>query len=102
MSKRGVKMLNRKNRKLGLKCIKLYTGRENMISLNEECAELSKEVCKALRGGVRAGKLKEELVDVIVMAERLRMIINVSDKEINKMAARKLKRAIRERKRHKL
>ena len=70
-------------------------GRDTqLIVLVEECAELIKEASKTLRGQERPAKVKEELVDVIVMTEELRLMIGLSWKEVNEMAAEKLTEAL--------
>ena len=70
-------------------------GRDiQLIVLIEECAELIKESSKTLRGYGRPAKTREELVDVIVMAEELRLMIGLSMVEVNEMAAEKLTEAL--------
>ena len=62
--------------------------------LTEECAELIKEASKALRGYERPEKMREELIDVIVMTEQIRLMMDVSMDEVNEKAAEKLRRAL--------
>lgn len=70
-------------------------GRDTqLIVLIEECAELIKEASKTLRGYARLAKTREELVDVIVMAEELRLMTGLSMAEVNEMAAEKLTEAL--------
>ena len=67
----------------------------------EECSELQKECCKIFRNrqlGDAFGpslEIVEELVDVIVMCEQLRMMCGLTSDQINELAAQKLERAYR-------
>ncbi len=88
-------MLDQTNQIMCELCLTRY-GRDTQLTvLTEECAELIKEASKALRGYERPEKLKEELVDVIVMAEQLRLMLDISMDEVNEKAANKLKRALK-------
>ena len=66
----------------------------------EECSELQKAICKAFRnqGSVKEvdDSILEELVDVIVMCEQLRLIACIPMEDINEMAKIKLERALRD------
>ena len=87
-------MLNQTNRILCELCLTSY-GRDTQLTvLTEECAELIKEASKALRGYERPEKMREELIDVIVMTEQLRLMMDVSMDEVNAKAAEKLRRAL--------
>ena len=87
-------MLNQTNRVLCEQCLERYGTDTQLTVLTEECAELIKEASKALRGYERPEKLKEELVDVIVMAEQLRLMMGVSMLEVDEKANQKLRRAL--------
>ena len=84
-------MLNQTNRILCELCLSRY-GVDTQLT--EECAELIKEASKSLRGYERPEKLKEELIDVIVMSEQLRLMLDISMDEVNDKAAEKLRRAL--------
>lgn len=87
-------MLNQTNQILCELCMTRY-GRDTQLTvLAEECSELIKEAAKALRGYERPEKLKEELIDVIVMAEEIRLAMDLSMDEINERAEKKLRRAL--------
>ena len=87
-------MLNQTNRILCELCLSRY-GRDTQLTvLTEECAELIKEASKALRGYERPEKMREELIDVIVMTEQIRLMMDVSMDEVNEKAAEKLRRAL--------
>lgn len=87
-------MLNQTNRILCELCLSRYGKDTQLTVLTEECAELIKEASKSLRGYERPEKLKEELIDVIVMSEQLRLMMDVSMDEVNEKAAEKLRRAL--------
>lgn len=73
------------------RALELY-GRENqLIVANEELGELSKEVCKDLRGIGDLNNLIEEIADVRIMVEQLEMIFDVHD-EAEKRIVEKLER----------
>lgn len=87
-------MLNQTNQILCELCLARY-GRDTQLTvLTEECAELIKEASKSLRGYERPEKMREELIDVIVMTEQLRLMMDVSMDEVNEKAAEKLRRAL--------
>ena len=87
-------MLNQTNQILCELCMTRYGRDTQLIVLIEECAELIKESSKTLRGYERPTKTKEELVDVIVMAEEIRLAMDLSMDEINERAEKKLRRAL--------
>lgn len=49
----------------------------------EELSELQKELCKAIRGKGNLGHIIEEIADVYIMLEDIKIINNISDDEIN-------------------
>lgn len=61
----------------------------------EEIAELQKEVCKARRGFDNKSHLSEELADVYIMLEQLKIMENISDYEVQKIIDYKVKRLAR-------
>lgn len=87
-------MLNQTNQSLCELCLARYGRGTQLTVLTEECAELIKEASKALRGYERPEKMREELIDVIVMTEQLRLMMDVSMDEVNEKAAEKLRRAL--------
>lgn len=73
------------------KCIGIFAkdpdfknyGRAYVISM-EECAELSKEISKLLRGKSNRLSLIEEIADVEICIDLIKSQANISDEEINK------------------
>lgn len=58
----------------------------------KELAELQKEICKYFMGQYARENIIEEMTDVIIMLEQLKLIFEVSDSEILKAKAKKLMR----------
>ena len=48
----------------------------------EELAELIKEISKVIRGNKNADGMIEEIADVLIMIEQLKLMYNISDEEI--------------------
>ena len=57
----------------------------------EEMSELQKELCKVQRGKMNIDGIIEEIADVEIVMEQMRMIFN-SDREIDRVKARKIER----------
>lgn len=57
----------------------------------EEMSELQKEICKALRGFTHPAELAEELADVTIMLEQLRIIFSIGP-AVDQMVGHKLAR----------
>lgn len=74
------------------KAIKFYGKDKQMIVAIEELSELQKEICKWQRGIGNYDHVVEEVADVIVMIEYLKLIFEINDKELEKAIDYKLKR----------
>ena len=94
-------MLDSKNQERCAELLDEYGPWSQLMMVIEECSELQKECCKIFRNrqlGDAFGpsiEIVEELVDVIVMCEQLRLMCGLTSEQINELAAEKLKRAIR-------
>ena len=67
-------------------------GKFNQITVAiEELSELQKELCKVLRGNMNIENVVEEIADVEIMIEQLRIMFN-SDRDIEKVKAQKIER----------
>lgn len=79
--------------------IKLFGPAHQSIVAIEELSELQKEVTKAIRGGdrfpINRQHMCEEIADVEIMLEQLRIIYNLPESEIFVYKDRKLKRLAR-------
>ena len=51
----------------------------------EELSELQKEICKRFRGADNLGAIAEEIADVTIMLEQLRLILDINDKVCREM-----------------
>lgn len=58
----------------------------------EEMAELTKEITKDIRGKLNRQSLIEEFADVTIVLDELKLIYNITNKEINQVRDAKLKR----------
>lgn len=56
--------------------IELWGGTFQRLMVIEECAELISSLCKQFRGRVDSSKVLEEAVDVQLMINQLRFILN--------------------------
>lgn len=92
-------MLSRLNKERCYELLSIYGPWPQLMMVIEECSELQKECCKMFRqrqgnAFVPTQGIVEELVDVIVMCEQLRLMCGLGD-EIDELAGRKLKRAVK-------
>ena len=94
-------MLDLKNQERCSELLDEYGPWSQLMMVIEECSELQKECCKIFRNrhiGDPFGpslEVIEELVDVIVMCEQLRLMCGLTSEQINELAAQKLERAYR-------
>lgn len=56
----------------------------------EEMSELTKEICKKKRGKNNRNQIAEEIADVEIMLEQLKIMCNISDKEVNNVVFMKI------------
>lgn len=89
-------MLNEENVNLCWELLAKYGIEAQAVIAIEECSELQKELCKALRCNQtwNAERVKEELVDTIVMCQQLLLCIGMEANEVDKRAKEKLERAL--------
>jgi len=93
-------MLNTENKEMCYQLLQRYGSKLQMTMAIEECSELQKAICKIFRKTDNATtayvdeNILEELVDVIVMCEQLRLMACISMDDINAMAKAKLERAL--------
>lgn len=58
----------------------------------EELSELQKEVCKALRGQLNKENMTEEMADVWIVIEQLKMMYNITDEDVRNVVHKKIQR----------
>lgn len=67
------------------------TDNQLMVAV-EELSELQKEICKAFRGQFNEQNLIEEIADVLIMIEQVKMIYGIRDKDVDVEIGVKLSR----------
>ena len=72
--------------------IKKFGEEKQIIVAIEELSELQKALCKYLRNGELTYNLLEEMADVYIMLEQLKIIFNIDLPEIFDEMNRKLER----------
>ena len=93
-------MLNTENKEMCYQLLQKYGSRLQMMMAIEECSELQKAICKNFRQTENSTiayvdeHVLEELVDVIVMCEQLRLMACIGMDDVNEMAKAKLERAL--------
>ena len=68
-----------------------YKSENQLIVAVEELSELQKELCKVLRGEGNSEALAEEMADVTIMMEQLRLLFDM-DERIGEVMDRKIMR----------
>lgn len=69
-------------------------GDKQLVVAVEELSELQKEICKSLRGKDNKKNLIEEMADVYIMLDQLKIYYNISDDELNNKIIDKNERTI--------
>lgn len=67
-------------------------GDIQIIVAVEELSELQKELCKALRSNGNRKNLIEEMADVEIMLEQMKMYFLIEQEEIDKIKEQKIER----------
>lgn len=58
----------------------------------EELAELQKELTKSLRDQTNIDNIIEEIADVYIMLEQMKLYFNINDSQINQIKSEKIQR----------
>lgn len=74
------------------KDLKTKYGDKQLIVAIEECAELQKELSKALRGKADKQAIAEELADLCIMANQVKDYFDISTDELKFIMNQKLNR----------
>lgn len=79
-----------------LEAIKTFGALPQMVVAIEECSELQKEITKIIRKKGDLTNLAEEIADVEIMLEQLKLIFTIHDKVIEQKGEKieRLKRII--------
>ena len=67
-------------------------GSQQVIVAIEELSELQKELCKALRNKSNYDNLVEEIADVEIMLEQMKLYFNILNKDLERMKEHKIER----------
>lgn len=78
-------------KELYTKLLELYGDKQIIIAI-EELSELQKELCKSLRSNYNYGNIVEEIADVEIMLEQMKIYFEINENEIEEMKEIKLKR----------
>lgn len=82
-------MMDRKE--LYTKLLNLYGDKQIIIAI-EELSELQKELCKSLRNNYNYGNIVEEIADVEIMLEQMKIYFEINEEEVEEMKEIKTKR----------
>ncbi|MEG0839583.1 MAG: hypothetical protein RSF33_07255 [Hydrogenoanaerobacterium sp.] len=74
------------------KAISTYGINSQLDMAVEEMSELTKEICKRKRGKENRAEILEEIADVKIVLEQLKIIFCISDDDIERMVTSKLDR----------
>ncbi|MEG0306148.1 MAG: hypothetical protein RR612_11855 [Oscillospiraceae bacterium] len=74
------------------KAISTYGTNSQLDMAVEEMSELTKEICKRKKGKENRAEILEEIADVKIMLEQLKIIFCISDDDIERMVTSKLDR----------
>lgn len=72
--------------------IKKYGDEAQLIIAVEELSELTKEITKYIRGKRKPIDMAEEIADVLIMIEQVKIICDIHEKDIDFWKDIKLKR----------
>ena len=73
----------------------IYYGKEKQLTVAiEEMSELTKEVCKFIRGKGSYEHICEEVADVYIMLENIKAVFGIQDEKINEFIELKQIRTI--------
>ena len=73
------------------KLLEKYKDKQIIIAI-EELSELQKELCKSLRNNYNYGNIVEEIADVEIMLEQMKIYFEIKENEIEEMKEIKTKR----------
>ena len=67
-------------------------GDKQIIVCIEEMSELTKELCKNLRGHYNLNKIYEEMADVYIMLYQMQILLKIDDEVLDDMIDKKIQR----------
>lgn len=75
-----------------LRAIDHYGVATQLVVAIEEMAELVKEITKAFRGKANKSNIIEEMADVEIMLDQLKLIVEISDQDVDEIKMLKILR----------
>ena len=88
-SKVEMKIVHNIDKEIIVKSIHHY-GQDNQSTVcMEECAELIQAISKAKRGKIDKNNMEEEIADVLICIEMLKLMYMISDEKISKWIEKK-------------
>lgn len=82
---------NNTNEQLYLELIRKYKEKQIIVAI-EELSELQKELCKYLRDKYNEENLIEEIADVEIMLDQIKLYFNLDQNDIDKIKEQKIER----------
>lgn len=79
------------NEQLYLELIHRYKEKQIIVAI-EELSELQKELCKYLRDKYNEENLIEEIADVEIVLEQIKLYFNLDQNDIDKIKEQKIER----------
>lgn len=73
------------------KVVDTYREQQVIVAI-EELSELQKELCKALRYNSNYDNIVEEIADVEIMLEQMKLYFNILNKDLERMKEHKIER----------
>ena len=67
-------------------------GDKQIIVCIEEMSELTKELCKNLRGHYNLNKIYEEMADVYIMLTQMQLLLQIDNEFLDDMIDKKIQR----------
>lgn len=74
-----------------VKLIEKYKDKQLIVAI-EELSELQKELCKTLRGNINKENIIEELADVYIMLDQIKIYFAITCNEVKEMIDKKIER----------
>lgn len=74
-----------------IKLIEKYKDKQLIVAI-EELSELQKELCKTLRGNINKENIIEELADVYIMLDQIKIYFSITSNEVKEMIDKKIER----------
>lgn len=74
-----------------VKLIEKYKDKQLIVAI-EELSELQKELCKTLRGNINKENIIEELADVYIMLDQIKIYFSITCNEVKEMIDKKIER----------